>query len=254
MQTLYILDTSDTRIKIIDEKLKAKGELTADILNDTYGDDYKRVYVLSPRFQDNNPEFTGFAVNSTVFFFSLSDKTLDLLAHKNCKVVNITDNERFTCINSKLTAEGALYYAMQKSDLSLKERKVLIIGFGHLGKALLTTFLPHCPHLCVASRRELTRCETRLMGAESCSILSLHDHLHKFDLIINTVPAEIFDRHTQINKNTIILELASKVYPFDYEELKRQNIDFEILKSLPSKTFPVSAANALLDVVIPDFV
>ena len=161
MQTLYILDTSDTRIKIIDEKLKAKGELTADILNDTYDDDYKRVYVLSPRFQDNNPEFTGFAVNSTVFFFSLSDKTLDLLAHKNCKVVNITDNERFTCINSKLTAEGALYYALQKSDVSLKERKVLIIGFGHLGKALLTTFLPHCPHLCVASRRELTRCETR---------------------------------------------------------------------------------------------
>lgn len=254
MQNLYVLDTSDTRIKIINEKLKAKGETTADILNDTYDEKYKRVYVLSPRFQDNNPEFTRFAVNSSVYFFSLPTLTLELLARKNCKVIKITDNERFTCVNSRLTAEGALYYAMQKSDVSLKERKVLIIGFGHLGKALLTTFMPHCPHLTVASRRELTRCETRLMGAESCSILSLHDHLYKYDLILNTVPAKIFDRPVKINENTIILELASKTYPFDYEELKRQNVDFEILKSLPSKTFPASAADALLDVVIPDFV
>ena len=252
MQNLFVLDLTDKRIQIIDSILKEKGEMTADIVTDDISDKtYRRTYVLSPRFQELYPAFDSFAPNSKVFYFILNSEALETLARKNCKAIKITDNERFNCINSRLTAEGALLYALQKSDVSLKERKVLIIGFGHLGKALLQTFQSLCPHLTVAARNELARCEVRLLKAEACSILSLHDHIDKYDLILNTVPAKIFDRPVKLNENVTILELASKVYPFEYETL---NVDYEILKSLPSKAFPVSAAHALLDVIVPDLV
>lgn len=254
MNNIYILDALDERNAIIKDELTRMGctvyEFLPDLLPVFDTENCRYIYILSPRFSDTYPCATTFAPNSTVLYFNLPSNTLTLLDALKCKAVQLTKIEAFTYANSRLTAEGALLYALNENVLSLAEQNCLILGFGHLGKALLSVFKPHCPNITVAARADAQLAEAEFLGADTILINDLAKKIGSFDIIINTIPAHIFKKPINLAKNCRILELASNIYPFDYDELKKQNIKFHILKALPSKTFKLSAARLLLKQIL----
>ena len=56
---------------------------------------------------------------------------------KNLRVCRILENEKFQAVNARLTAEGALALILDHSMLSLDDMRVLVLGFGRTGAAVV---------------------------------------------------------------------------------------------------------------------
>ena len=75
----------------------------------------------------------------------------------------------------------------------------------------------------------------------------MKNNLCKMDLIFNTVPFQILDKSTLIllNRNTLIIDLASAPGGVDYDIAKKLGIKAILASALPGKVAPNTAAEYL---------
>lgn len=60
----------------------------------------------------------------------------DLAIKNHVNVIDILKKEELAVLNSIPTAEGAIEVAMKNSEITLHNSRVLILGFGRIGKVL----------------------------------------------------------------------------------------------------------------------
>lgn len=179
---------------------------------------------------------------SKVFYF-VGNKSIDKIPTKKICLMNMPS---FVQANSYLTAEGALGYIITHTDFSLLDAHVCVTGWGYLAKECAKVLGKMSKNLTVMARSEKARKQAVEWGYKSVDI---SDDMREFDVIVNTIPAKIFSS-PQLNRNVFIIELASKIYPFDYEELGRANVNYLIAKAVPSQLSSISAARVLMDAII----
>ncbi|MFI3229840.1 MAG: hypothetical protein R3Y23_06770 [Bacillota bacterium] len=248
MLNTFIIDTNDPRNKILLDSLTELGYDAYALTDNKWGAD--NTYVLSPSFVASPKNKTLFRAGSVVYLYSLTEDYKQFFAQNDITVIKVVDDEDYTFANSILTAEGALMHAIEATDLALADLSILILGYGHLGKALYKVFYPFNHNLTFAARSMHDISEIKFLGCRALTIAESAKQMPKYDLIINTIPAELFDAQPDLNPNVVILELASKIYPFDYYKLSGQGIAHRILGSLPSKVAKVSASNLLLYTIL----
>ncbi len=248
MLNTFIIDTNDPRNKILLDSLTQLGYDAYALTDNKWGE--KNTYVLSPSFVADSKNKTLFRAGSVVYLYSLTEDYKQFFANNDITVKSVVADEDYTFANSILTAEGALMHAIEATDLALADLSILILGYGHLGKALYRVFSPFNHNLTYAVRSPKDRAELKFLGCRALTIKEAERDMSKYDLIINTIPAELFEAQPELNPNCVILELASKVYPFDYYKLSGQGLPYRILGSLPSKVAKVSASNLLLYTIL----
>ncbi len=248
MLNTFIIDTNDPRNKILLDSLTELGYDAYALTDNKWG--AKNTYVLSPSFEADSKNKTLFRTGSVVYLYSLTEDYKQYFAENDITVKRVIDDEDYTFANSILTAEGALMHAIEATDLALADLNILILGYGHLGKALYRTFNTFNHNLTFAARSKKDRAELKFLGCFALTIGEAEANLSKYDLIINTIPAELFTTQPALNPNCVILELASRTYPFDYYKLSGQGVSYRILGSLPSKVAKVSASNLLLYTIL----
>ncbi len=248
MKKIFVLDLSDKRIQYVKKQLQLLGYTTFDIRDEKV--DYSTYdsvnYVISPAYKADNPNFIK---GSTVYAFLTKDITSYCEAN-DINLINIMDDEKFVYKNSVLTAEGSLAYAILNTDYMLCDQKILILGYGHLGKAEAKLFYKFNKDIVVATNNVQSKAIAEFNNIKHISISDAEKSLDEYDVIINTIPAKIFGENVKLKETALIIELASKVYPFNYEELEKRNIKYFILNALPSKTCPFSAGKLLLNRII----
>ena len=74
--------------------------------------------------------------NKKLIAGALNEEWIKKLEDNGNEVVDILDNEDLTILNAIPTAEGAIQIAMEHTDITLHGSKVLILGFGRIGKIL----------------------------------------------------------------------------------------------------------------------
>lgn len=167
-------------------------------------------------------------------------------------LVNYFEREELTVLNAVPTAEGALEIALRELPFTIHGSDVLITGFGRIGRVLARDFSALGARVSVASRKYSDIAWTRVYGCEPVSLIAageFEQKLKKADLIINTAPANIFDRKRLmlIRRDTVMIDLASKISVEDLSLAEDVGVKVIWARSLPGKTAPVTAGEIIAD-------
>ena len=130
--------------------------------------------------------------------------------------------------------------------------KVLVVGYGRCGKAVCK-LLKNCGmKVTSVSRRRETKALAENDGIFVEDLTNLNRIISDFDIIINTVPANIINRVSvgKLDQKNIYIEIASKPYGFDISEYDVFNFKYILGESLPGKFAPVAAGYNIADTVL----
>lgn len=168
---------------------------------------------------------------------------------KGYEAIDYTENQEFTRINSILSAEGALKEAIENYKGSIYKSKILIIGYGNIGKALSDMLISLNADVTVSARKEADFDLAKEKGIKAINTNEIND-LSSFDIVFNTVPFNILDEKTLLTqkKDGVLIELASK--PFCAKEEYTKNINYIKALSLPGRFSPICAAKIIYDSII----
>lgn len=171
------------------------------------------------------------------------------LQEHGIKCVSLLEQEPYLLKNASVTAEGATYLAMKHMNRTLKDAKVLIIGWGRIGRFLSQKLLALGSDVTVSVRRREQQTEASLMGLHCVTTGVYEGGLEDYDLIVNTVPKSVLTEPQlrRVTEECVLLELASS--PGGFPEAYESRVIMG--RGLPGKTAPKTAgvhiASAVLD-------
>lgn len=157
--------------------------------------------------------------------------------------------EELAVKNAALTAEGALGVMLAASPCALLGTRVLICGFGRIGRLLAQRLRALGAEVTAAARSATDRAWAESMG---CRAVLLTDSapLGGFDFVVNTVPATILGEEFMKNAGrAALIELASPPYGFDCGAAEALGKNVVLASGLPGKTAPEAAARVIRDTI-----
>ncbi len=161
-------------------------------------------------------------------------------------------DEALTVVNAAATAEGAAAAALGQLRTTLFGARVLIAGYGRIGKNLARIMKGYGAAVTVAARKESDRVWARIAGCGAIGTEELASEVGGQDLILNTIPAPLFDAALlkEIGTETLIIDLASAPGGADRSYAAEHGVRLIWALSLPGKTAPVTAGNAIAEAIL----
>lgn len=160
--------------------------------------------------------------------------------------VNYSEDEVYMLEMAYLTAEGAVGHILTEHRRKLKGERVSILGYGRISKALIDILNCFGCEISVVLRNRLKFDENKHRNVKIYDI-SEKNRILDSEIIINTVPSRIIDDDilSNMNKDTLLIELASRPFGFEFETARKLGINAVYLPGLPGKCAPESAGYAL---------
>lgn len=170
----------------------------------------------------------------------------EICARNGFSQENYFAREELQLMNAVPTAEGALEIMIRELPVTVFGASVLITGFGRIGKTLARYLKALGAEVTVGARRREQLAEAQLYGCRAAILggRELDGLLPGFDVILNTVPAVIFDESKLrlLRSDCVLIELASSPCVKDGETAGVRIIK---ARSLPGKTAPVTAGEII---------
>lgn len=159
--------------------------------------------------------------------------------------------EELTIANAVPTAEGAIQIAMEELPITIHMARVLVIGFGRVGKLTAQRFAALGAHVTVAARSFEQLAWAQTMGFSTRHTAELVNIVSGFDLVINTAPARILGQPelAGLKIDGLIIDLASKPGGVDMDAAARLGRRVIWALSLPGKVAPVTAGACIRDTI-----
>ncbi len=126
---------------------------------------------------------------------------LPLLAGKQC--IDLLQDEAYLARNAAITAHCTLQIITQKLSMILPDARVLILGWGRIGKCLAALLRNLGASVTVAARKEADRSMVQALGMASRTPEGRLDGYH---LIVNTIPAPLA---VECPGESLVIDLAS---------------------------------------------
>ena len=177
--------------------------------------------------------------------------TAALAAERGLTVRDYFAREELAVANAVPTAEGAIQIAMEQLPITIHGARVLVVGFGRVGRALAQRLAALGAKVTVAARRyeSLAWAQASGYGAEQTGQLA--GWLCGYDLVVNTVPALVLGEAelADLKPDCLVLDLASKPGGVDLEAAGRLGRTVIWALSLPGKVAPVTAGAAIKNTI-----
>lgn len=159
--------------------------------------------------------------------------------------------EELAVLNAIPTAEGAIQIAMEELPITLHDARVLVVGFGRLGRALAPRLRSLGARVWVSARRYEQRAAAECMGLGSEGVDHLPDWLCSYDLVFNTVPAPVLgvEELAALKEGALVIDLASRPGGVDMEAAAALGVRVVWALSLPGKVAPVTSGRYIKDTV-----
>lgn len=159
--------------------------------------------------------------------------------------------EELLTTNAVATAEGAIGVLLGETERTLWRSRVLITGWGHVGRTLAARLKTLGAEVCVLARSPGTRAWIEAEGLECADAAEPSAALAGRDIVINTVPAPMLtaSRIAELGARTLILDLASAPGGTDFDAARAFGIRALTAPGLPGKWSPQTAAEAVRDAV-----
>ena len=177
--------------------------------------------------------------------------TAALAAERGLTVLDYFDREELAVANAVPTAEGAVQIALEQLPVTLHGARVLVVGFGRVGRATAHRMAALGAKVTVAARRYESLAWAQAMGYGAEKTGQLAGWLCGYDLVVNTVPALVLGEAelADLKPDCLVLDLASKPGGVDLEAAGRLGRTVIWALSLPGKVAPVTAGAAIKNTI-----
>lgn len=182
---------------------------------------------------------------------SMSDEAFKNLEDKYFKVVDVMKREELAILNTIATAEGAINVAIENTDKILQGSKVLILGFGRVGKIVASKFSKLSANVTCSARKISDLAWIKAYGYQSLNTNDMLYDLKDFDIIINTIPNMIIKEKElkHMNSNVLLIDLASRPGGIDGKTATKMGLKYAWALSLPGKVAPSSSASFIKETI-----
>lgn len=174
-----------------------------------------------------------------------------LARERGLRVEDYFAREELTVRNAAATAEGAVEILMRELPVTLLGSRILVTGFGRIGKLLALRLHLLGARVTVSARKPADRAWIECLGLQSADTRRLDGALAGYDAVVNTVPATVLDRRllSQIDSGCLVLDLASKPGGVDFTAAKELGVRAVWALSLPGQVAPLTAGAAVRDAI-----
>lgn len=167
-------------------------------------------------------------------------------------ITDYFERDEFKILNSIPTAEGAVALAMDELPCTIFERPCAVIGCGRTGKAISRLLHSMGADVFAFARKQSDLAWIRSCGCHAVHLSSLSLLANRFDLIINTAPAQLLceDILTKLKRDCLVIDISSKPGGVDFETAKQLGIRTIWALSLPGKAAPLTAGEIIKETVV----
>lgn len=158
------------------------------------------------------------------------------LKEKNIEAFDYYNNS-FISENAYLTAFGALKIILEHIDFALPLGKFAVTGYGRVGQEMAEVLKKLSCDVTVFARRDTALRSAALHGCKTAELYELSAQCEKFDVIINTVPSNIFNAEIlkNIKSECKYIELASAPFGVNFAEAEKYSVSVIKAPGLPGK-------------------
>lgn len=200
--------------------------------------------------------FSKIKSEKKLFFGALNKNSRELAEQYNIKYTDYYYEESYQILNAIPTAEGAIALMVSETEKTVFGQKVLILGYGRIGKLLSEYTKALGAEVYVEARKAADLTWIKAKGMNAIHLNHLDDYIGDMDIIVNTIPALIIDSNKLelINHEALILDLASLPGGVDFAAAKKRGIKTIHALGIPGKIAAKSAAEYIYDIVIKQIV
>lgn len=193
-------------------------------------------------------DFARFFMHKTVCGGMLQRLTVSSSLWREIEPEDYYRREELAVGNAIPTAEGAVGIAIREYPGTINGAKCLITGFGRIGKNLAIILRGMGAEVFCAARKKADLMQMRAFGVQP---LTYREISRRFDLIFNTVPAEVLTSPVlmQQTRDTLIIELASAPGGTDLKRAEELHLHVIDAPSLPGRVAPKTAAEYIKEAV-----
>ena len=194
-------------------------------------------------------EFMNLMKDKTLIAGNISSNIYE--KYKDVEIIDIMKNEKLAILNTIATAEGAIKEIIENTQVNLHGSKIMIFGFGRVGKTLAKKLDGLSAKITVVSKEEEELAWAEVYGYTNMQLNKIEDVIKDYDVIVNTIPHIILqgDILQKINKDTLLLDLASGEGGINKEEAQENKINLIKALGIPGKISPVTTAKILKETI-----
>ncbi len=182
---------------------------------------------------------------------TIAPEVYDMANDEYIEIIDIMKREELAVLNTVSTAEGTIEIAISNTNKILHGSKVLILGFGRIGKVLARKMAGLSARVTCAARKDEDLAWIKAYGHNATNINTLGENLSDYDIIINTVPHLILTRERMeyVSEECLLIDLASNPGGIDKKVAKDRNLKLIWALALPGKVAPVTTAEFIKDTI-----
>lgn len=189
----------------------------------------------------------GVSSGTPVFAGKASPRLRDFCAQRGLTLHDYFLREDMAVKNAALTAEGAIDVMLRRCASALMGSRVLICGFGRIGKLLALKLKALGADVTVAARSAADRAWAEVLG---CRTAELGGSAGPLNFVVNTIPHILFgEREIGAFGDAHLIELASPPYGFDLDAATALGKKITLAPGLPAAVAPESAAEVIRDTI-----
>ena len=249
----------DTRLKKVEQRLMTEG-FAVDTVGLYEGDNgniatSKIVILPVPTTRDGVNVYaplTGRIIPLSHIEDSVSSDTQVLCCNYTFKKGRCTDYnclDSYALLNAVPTAEGAIKIAIESTPFTLWGARVLVIGYGRVGKILADRLKGLGCIVTVSARKKTDFALNNALNMAKTDTRGLNDTPLDYDIIFNTVDFTVLNNRSLENtKCKCIIDLSSKG-GFDLDFAVSKGITAIIAPGLPVKVAPETAGEILAETI-----
>lgn len=245
----------DNRLKTVKEKLTEQG-YTVDSIG-LYSDDNgnmksSQIILLPvPTTKDKINVFTPLT-KQIIPLSEIAEKTTNEqliltcnYAFQNKKYFDYGALDSYALLNAVPTAEGAIKIAIENTPTTIWKSKILIIGYGRVGKILANRFKALGAFVTVSARKNSDFALLDSLGFNYINTEHLDFESLNYDMIFNTVDIKVLKDETLKKCNCRLLLDLSTMGGFSLEYAQQLGIKAIKAPGLPGIIAPETAAEIL---------
>lgn len=249
---LFIVDISEIRGKHIKSFLLEKGFEAYSFEEEIYFQNKKKVYIFSLAMNLDIKRTKNLDSNSYVFGRTTHSNVIEYLANKDIRFFSYFDDEAFVMKNAYLTAEGALAFIIQNTNVTIKQMPVLILGYGRLGKSVAKLLKDNYAQVSVATDDNVEYATASIYADKVLLLSEYQEKLNEYKAIVNTIPQQILKGEILklLDKDCFVLDLASVPGGVNFQEADRLHVKYMHALGVPGKTSPQTAGLYLTESIL----